>query len=78
VQKTYHPRAGKDVPAKADAIVLLNVTPLVLHCIKVGHGGSVGKDPGHAQVEFAGQVSRSWCGGGAVIGCKDIGGGKLL
>jgi hypothetical protein len=34
---TYHARAGEGVPAKADAISVLNLAPLVLQCLKIGH-----------------------------------------
>jgi hypothetical protein len=33
----YHARAGKRVPAEADTIAVLDITPLVLQCLKVGH-----------------------------------------
>jgi hypothetical protein len=35
----YHARAGERVPAKTDAISVLDVTPLVLERLKVGHVG---------------------------------------
>ena len=37
--KPYHARAGKRVPAEPDAIFVLNVAPLVLQRLVVGHGG---------------------------------------
>jgi hypothetical protein len=33
----YHARAGERVPAEADAIPVLDIAPLVLQCLKVGH-----------------------------------------
>ena len=38
IVKTYHARAGEGVPAEADAILVLNVAPLVLQGLVVGHG----------------------------------------
>lgn len=36
---TYHARAGKRVPAEAEAISVLDLAPLVLERLKVGHAG---------------------------------------
>lgn len=35
----YHARAGQRVPTEADAICVLNLTPLVLESLEVGHVG---------------------------------------
>jgi hypothetical protein len=35
----YHARAGEGVPAETDAISVLNVAPLVLERLEVGHFG---------------------------------------
>ena len=68
----YHARAGESVPAEPDAIPILNVAPLVLQRLVVGHGVECGGYLGGAvgcggterrpQFEFAGQAWR--CGGG--------------
>ena len=36
---SYHARAGTRVPAETDAIPVVNVAPLVLERLKVGHAG---------------------------------------
>ena len=35
--KTYHARAGEGVPTETDAILVLNVAPLILQSLVVGH-----------------------------------------
>jgi hypothetical protein len=36
---SYHARAGERVPTETDAIPVLDIAPLILERLKVGHGG---------------------------------------
>jgi hypothetical protein len=61
---SYHARAGKRVPTEADAISVLDIAPLILQCLKVGH--VVLRSPSCVEWEVGGIVdahSSNWRGG---------------
>lgn len=73
----YHARAGQRVPTQANAICVLDLTPLVFECLKVCHvarclrgdGGGVwvlsrGGERGRPQFNSEGSRVRNWSMGG--------------
>lgn len=69
-EMSYHARAGEHVPTEPDSIPVLYLTPLLLHCLVVGHTGCLVRISrrGRPQLELTRKRKRGvriWGGEGA-------------